>query len=357
MTRTPSSGKDVCAEFDVTDKFYPSKSQLKLDCPNVILWRQQNDQTIPSIIKALPANQSTSSFSFADIALLSFVSLGWGFSFPVMKVGLESYPPITFRALSIVIGIGALGIVLWARGQSLKIPRSDLKKLFAISQINLTAWQMGLLYGVILMGASRAAIVGYTMPVWAFVTSVIIYKAPVNARGVIGVTLALAAVAALTLNDFSQFVTAPAGLIILVGAAMSWGAGTAMIRNTPLSITNESMAFWALICTVPAYAAMTYWFESHLWRWPNFTETWTILYGGLVTFSFCYVVWYRLSRKLPPEVSSLSIMLAPVIGVISSTLTIGEQISPLDWLALLLIIVAMAVVLLPARVFGLKRDR
>lgn len=274
-----------------------------------------------------------------------------------MKVGLESYPPITFRALSILIGIGALGVVLWARGQSLKIPRSDLKKLFAISQINLTAWQMGLLYGVILMGASRAAIVGYTMPVWAFVTSVIIYKAPVNARGVIGVTLALAAVAALTLNDFSQFVTAPAGLIILVGAAMSWGAGTAMIRNTPLSITNESMAFWALICTVPAYAAMTYSFESHLWRWPNFTETWTILYGGLVTFSFCYVVWYRLSRKLPPEVSSLSIMLAPVIGVISSTLTIGEQISPLDWLALLLIIVAMAVVLLPASVFGLKRDR
>lgn len=272
-----------------------------------------------------------------------------------MKLGLETYPPITFRAISILIGIAALGLFLVMRGQSLKIPRSDFKKLFAISQINLTAWQMGLLYGVILMGASRAAIVGYSMPVWAFITSVLIYKAPINARGVIGVTLALLAVASLTLNDFSQFLAAPAGLIILVGAAMSWGAGTAMIRNTPLSITNESMAFWALICTVPAYAVLTYWFESHLWRWPNFTETWTILYGGLVTFSFCYVVWYRLSRRLPPEVSSLSIMLAPVIGVISSALTIGEQVSALDWFALALIIVAMGVVLLPAHVFGFKR--
>ena len=305
--------------------------------------------------QALPANQSAKSFSFTDIALLSFVSLGWGFSFPVMKVGLESYPPITFRAISIVIGIAALGLVLLARGQSLTIPRSDLKKLFAISQINLTAWQMGLLYGVILLGASRAAIVGYTMPVWAFVTSVMIYKAPINARGVIGVSLAVMAVAALTLNDFSQFLAAPAGLFILVGAAICWGAGTAMIRNTPLSISNDSMAFWALICTVPAYAVMTYWFESHLWRWPNLTETWTILYGGLVTFSFCYVVWYRLSRRLPPEVSSLSIMLAPVIGVISSTLTIGEKVSPMDWLALVLIIMAMAVVLLPARVFRMTR--
>lgn len=272
-----------------------------------------------------------------------------------MKLGLESYPPITFRALSIVIGIAALGVFLRVRQQSLKITLPELKKLFAISQINLTAWQMGLLYGVILMGASRAAIVGYTMPVWAFMTSVLIYKAPIHARGVIGVSLALIAVASLTLNDFSQFLAAPAGLIILVGAAISWGAGTAMIRHTPLSITNESMAFWALVCTVPAYAVLTYWFESHLWRWPDLTETWTILYGGLVTFSFCYVVWYRLSRKLPPVVSSLSIMLAPVIGVISSAVTIGEQVSALDWLALALIIVAMGVVLLPAQAFGFKR--
>jgi drug/metabolite transporter (DMT)-like permease len=299
----------------------------------------------------------TPSLSFVDIALLSLVSLGWGISFPVMKLGLQTYPPITFRALSIVIGIAALGLALAMRKQTLGISRPEFKKLFAISQINLTAWQMGLLYGVLLMGASRAAIVGYTMPVWAFVASVLLYKAPISARGVIGVTLAVIAVGALTLNDFSAFVASPAGLFILLGAAICWGTGTALIRNTPLSIGNESMAFWALICTLPAYAILTYWFESHLWRWPNAVEWLTILYGGLVTFSFCYVVWYRLSRRLPPVVSSLSIMMAPVIGVISSAITMGEQVTLLDWLALALILVAMGVVLLPASVFGFKRRR
>ncbi len=266
------------------------------------------------------------SLSIVDVALLSFVSLVWGITFPVMKLGLQSYPPITFRALSIIIGIAAVGLFLLMRGQSLKIAPAELKKLFAISQINLTAWQMGLLYGVILMGASRAAILGYTMPVWAFVASVLMYKAPVNERGPIGVTLAMLAVGALTLNDFSQFLAAPTGLVILVAAAMCWGAGTTMIRHTPLSITNESMAFWGLIWTLPAYVILTYWFESHLWRWPNFAETRTMLYGGLVTFSFCYVFWYRLSRKLPPVVSNLSVMLAPVIGVISSAISLVEHV-------------------------------
>lgn len=299
----------------------------------------------------------TESLSIVDVALLALVSLGWGISFPVMKLGLLTYPPITFRGLSIVIGIAALGLTLIWRRRSLRITLPEFRKLFAISQINLTAWQMGLLYGVLLMGASRAAIVGYTMPVWAFVASVVIYKTPVNARGVIGVTLAVVAVGALTLNDFSAFVAAPAGLLILVGAAMSWGTGTALIRNTPLSISNESMALWALICTLPAYAVLTFTFERHLWRWPTTIEWLTILYGGLVTFSFCYVVWYRLSRRLPPVVSSLSIMTVPVIGVISSAITMGEQVTALDWGALTLILVAMGVVLLPASVFEFKRRR
>jgi len=47
--------------------------------------------------------------------------------------------------------------------------------------------------------------------------------------------------------------------------------------------------------------------------------------------------------------------MAPVIGVISSAVTMGEQVTVLDWLALALILVAMGVVLLPASVFGIKR--
>lgn len=289
--------------------------------------------------------------------MLALVSLGWGLTFPVMKLGLESYPPMTFRYLSILVGIVTMGLYLCLRGQSFRIAPQELKKLFAISQINLSGWQLGLLFGILLLGAGRAAIVGYTMPVWAFLTSVIIYKAPVSGRGIIGVTLAAAAVVALTLNDVPLFLSAPTGLLVLLAAAMCWGAGTAMIRHTNLTISNESMAFWALISTVPIYSVLTFWFERHLWRWPDFTETWTILYGGLVSFSFCYVVWYRLSRRLPPVVSSLSIMLVPVIGVVSSALTLGETITLLDWLALVLIILAMAVVLMPARTFDFKRRR
>ena len=52
---------------------------------------------------------------------------------------------------------------------------------------------------------------------------------------------------------------------------------------------------------------------------------------------------------LPPVASSLSVMMIPVLGVFSSVWFLGE--SPLwqDYVALVLILIAMAVVLLPNR--------
>lgn len=272
-----------------------------------------------------------------------------------MKLGLLTYPAVTFRALSLIAGIMMMGAYLLSKGQSLRIPRRDAIKLAGISQINLTAWQLGLLYGILLLGAGRAAILGYTMPVWAFVASVAIYGAAVTRRGVVGVALALSAIAALTMNDWSAFLLSPSGLLVTVIAAMCWGLGTAMIRNTPLSISNESMAFWSLVSTLPVYVVLAIWLERDLWRMPNLIETLTMLYGGVVSFSFCYVVWYRVSRKLPPVVSSLSIMLVPAIGVLSSGWLLAEPITGLDILALILILSAMAVVLLPARYLSWKR--
>jgi drug/metabolite transporter (DMT)-like permease len=303
----------------------------------------------PDLLKQSPA------LTWIDVLLLAMVSIAWGLMFPVMKLGLETYPPITFRGLSIVIGIITMAAYVLFRRQSLRVPITELRKLFVISQFNLTGWQLGLLSGILLLGASRSAIVGYTMPVWAFVTSILLYGGAISRRGVLGVTLAFLAVIVMTLNDVSHFLSAPTGLILLLIGAMCWGAGTAMTRHTPMKMSNESMAFWALMCTMPVYIPLTYWLERHLWRWPNFTEAWTMLYGGLVSFAFCYVVWYRLSRKLPPVVSSLSIMLVPVIGVVSSAVTLNEQVTALDWLALVIILLAMAVVLLPAHLLGFKR--
>jgi len=52
---------------------------------------------------------------------------------------------------------------------------------------------------------------------------------------------------------------------------------------------------------------------------------------------------------LPPAASGLSVMMIPVVGVFSSMVILGEQPHWQDYVALALILMALATVLLPYR--------
>jgi drug/metabolite transporter (DMT)-like permease len=83
---------------------------------------------------------------------------------------------------------------------------------------------------------------------------------------------------------------------------------------------------------------------------PN-TVTWAgIIYNAVIIFAYAHVVWFRLARLLPPVVSSLSVMLIPVLGTFSGAWMLGETPQWQDYVAMLLILCAMSTVMLaPAK--------
>ena len=276
------------------------------------------------------------------------VTLTWGLSYSVIKFALKDYPPIAFRTWCLVLGILALGVYLVRQRISFRVPQAERFRVFQLSALNMILWQIGLMYGVLLLNSGRAAIIGYTMPVWALLTSVLVYGARLTWQGALGVTLALAATILLGVAEFSAFSAAPIGVMLMLGAAISWGAGTAMTRHSTLTISNEVLAFWSLVSAFIALLILTFLTEYDRWRWPVMSEWLAIIYAGVVTFSFGYVAWFRVARKLPPVVSSLSIMLVPVVGLFAGSLFMGETLSSFDYVALIFILLAMATVIRPA---------
>lgn len=293
----------------------------------------------------------------SDILLVALVTVSWGLTYPVTKFGLRDFPPLTFRAVSLIIGIVLLAAYMLARGQSVALARRDWAPVFRSGFLNIALWQLGLVFGILFLSSGRAAIIGYTMPVWALLASIVFYGAKPTRRGSVGVLLALTAIGLLAADDWQSFLRSPAGFLSMIGGAMAWGIGTAMVRHTPPRVSNETLTLWSLITGCVVLSILACWFETDRWRLPNFGEALAILYGGIFSFTLCYVIWFQLSRRLPPVVSSLSIMIVPVVGVLSGVVTLGESLTTLDLIALLLILAAMAVVLLPARFWQFKALR
>ena len=98
---------------------------------------------------------------------LAITSVGWGFNWPVTKYLLSELPPLTLRGSTGVIGAALLAVLALVRGQSLKVERHLWPRLALLALLNVTGWMVLMGLALLWLPASEAALIAYTMPVWA----------------------------------------------------------------------------------------------------------------------------------------------------------------------------------------------
>jgi drug/metabolite transporter (DMT)-like permease len=290
------------------------------------------------------------SLSARDLWLLALLTLTWGLNWPIMKIGVQDFPPLTFRAISVVGGLPVMWLLVRWQGLSLRVPREDWPEMFKLGLFNMVGWFLLVIYGVKLLSSGRAAILGYTMPIWVALIGIAVYGDKPARRLIWGVVAAAGGVVLLVASELSTLTGRPVGTVCMLVAAATWAWGTQMMRRRRLTAPVPVVTFWSLamvsvICTVLAVIV-----ESGQWvRWPSQPEWLSISYNALVIFGFSQWLWFRLAAMLPPVASGLSVMLIPVVGLFSGMALLGERPHWQDWVAVVCIVFAMAAVLLPAR--------
>ncbi|ESH87039.1 membrane protein [Cupriavidus sp. HPC(L)] len=280
-----------------------------------------------------------------NIALLVALTLAWGVNWPVMKIGVAHFPPLGFRLLCMAGGLVALGLALRAKGIPLTVPREAWGTVFKLALPNMVIWHLLAIGAVKMLSSGRAAILGYTMPIWAVVWGLLLFRERISGWAWVGIGCALAGTLLLMSSEFGALTGSPTGTVMMLAAAAGWGYGTQLMKRTPVDIPLGTLTFWMLAVALPFLLVGTMLFEDG-WRMPDAIEWAAILYNAVVVFAFCHLVWFALARSLPPVVSSLSIMFIPVVGVFSGMWLLGEQPHWQDYAAIVLMFAALASVLL-----------
>ncbi|ALD91551.1 multidrug DMT transporter permease [Cupriavidus gilardii CR3] len=280
-----------------------------------------------------------------NLALLVALTLAWGVNWPVMKIGVAHFPPLGFRLLCMAGGLIALGLALRAKGIPLTVPREAWGTVFKLALPNMVIWHLLAIGAVKMLSSGRAAILGYTMPIWAVVWGLLLFRERISGWAWVGIGCALAGTLLLMSSEFGALTGSPTGTVMMLAAAAGWGYGTQLMKRTPVDIPLGTLTFWMLAVALPFLLVGTMLFEDG-WRMPNAIEWAAILYNAVVVFAFCHLVWFALARSLPPVVSSLSIMFIPVVGVFSGMWMLGEQPHWQDYAAIVLMFAALASVLL-----------
>jgi len=285
-----------------------------------------------------------------DLALLALLTLLWGVNWPVMKAGVQDFAPLSFRTLSMGGGVLLLAALARLQGLSLRVPREHWRELVLLALFNMVIWYVLSIWGVKLLSSGRAAILGYTMPVFTALIGWLHYGDRLNARSGLGVLAACLAVALLLGNELMTLAGQPVGTLLMLGAALAWAVGTQQMRRRRQRTPVLVLTFWMMVVAFSMCTVIAFLVERDQWlRAPNAVEWGAILFNVFLVFGVSQLLWFRLATILPPVASGLSVMLIPVVGLFSGMLLLGEVPTWHDYAALVCVLVAIATVLLPAR--------
>ena len=68
-----------------------------------------------------------------QLVLLVLITVVWGFNWPMLKLGVSQFPPLSFRSLSMWMGLPFLALVLYVKKVPFRISRADWKELIMLA--------------------------------------------------------------------------------------------------------------------------------------------------------------------------------------------------------------------------------
>lgn len=275
------------------------------------------------------------------------LTLMWGLNWPIMKLSLSELAPLHFRALTMGLGalalaayFGARGVRLWPRG------RAEWRDVLVLGLPNILGWHALSIIGVAQLPAGRAAILGFTMPVWTVLLSVLFYRERITARLLVAVVAVLAGITLLLWNELAQLAGRPSGIAWMQAAALCWALGTIWMRRARLTLPAETLVVWMMLWSALAIALLAVWIEPPQ-RWQFSAAVWaSLVWSVLINYGAAQAIWFALARALPASTSAMSVMAVPLIGVLSAPLIVGEWPSWHDLAAMASVVVAIGAVLL-----------
>ena len=265
----------------------------------------------------------------ASLGLLFLVvtSIGWGFNWPMTKLLLTEWPPLTGRGGAGVIGGLVLAALALVRGETLRVPEGQWGRLIGLSMLNVFGWMALMSLALLWLPAGEAAVIAYTMPIWAAVLAWRILGETLSPRRIIAMLMAFSGIAALMLGDGVHITPHKLlGLAMAITGAFGFAGGTVLGKKYPLKMPLLASAGWQIVLGSLPVLLIGLVFETAHPQALTYIGWGTFAYVGLIGFCLAYVCWFAALTLLPASVAAIGTMAVPVIGVVGASFMLHEPL-------------------------------
>ena len=295
----------------------------------------------------------------AGVVLIILIGVCWGFNWAAIKISVTEVSPWTFRAWCLIAGASVMMIMARSRVGRLRLRRRDIGPLILLGLLNVAGYQVFVAFGLSMMDAARAIVLGHTQPLWVVLLGALLLKEQLTPSRAIALVIGMSAMTMLIAPDAAAIGGAPWGAVLVVISAVLWSLGTVLFKRFDISLTAVELAAWQLTFGGVPVVICAVIFDPL----PDLTQISpraivAMLYAGILAVGFGQWAWYRALQLLPASAAAIGSLLIPVVGMFASAWLLDETVTWLEITALVLVLISLTMVLIgPAGLDAWRRWR
>jgi drug/metabolite transporter (DMT)-like permease len=296
-------------------------------------------------------------FSPRALGMLALLTIIWGLTWPVMKIGASELPIFTFRAVAAYLSVMVTFSLARASGMSLSVPRGTRVPMVVSGLLYMGCVPFFTTLALTIIPSGHAAIIAFTMPLWTFLLSIPFLGERPTLMRCVGLALGMGGIGLLASRGAEMFVDAPLGVVAQLASAVSWAVAVIITKKTQWRMPMLVFTGWqCCIGGFPLAVGMA--FDLPDLRSVSWLAIGATLYLGIISQGLGNWMWFRIVDMVPASVAGISALAIPAVGLLSGGLLLGEPVTVTEIVALLLVVGAVTTVLpLPGRRRRPSEDR
>jgi drug/metabolite transporter (DMT)-like permease len=262
----------------------------------------------------------------------------WGGMYVVSKVVLDIIPPFSLLSLRLILGVICLAVIVFIRRHR---ESSNREILYALC-VGFVGYGISLGFqftGTRLSTAANASLVTSASPVFILLFGIWLLKERVTWTRIAALLLASAGVVAVV--DPRELILGGEqvlGNVILIGAALTWGLYSVLIKVLAGRGSTLEVSLYAFIGGLPLSISVAY-FERQTIHWQAIDGgiLLGVLYLGVISTALAMYLWNFALASLDAGVVALLFFAQPIVGATLGAIFLGEILDLGFWVGAVLI--------------------
>lgn len=286
-----------------------------------------------------------------DLLLALLVIIVWGLNFVMIKVGLHDMPPMLLGALRFILV--AFPAVLF-----IKRPQIPLRWLLAYG-LSISLGQFAFLFSAMALGmpAGLASLVLQAQAFFTLFFAVLLLGERLRLANLFGLLVAAAGLLLIGLQGGQSMTLL--GFVLTLCAAAMWALGNIVTRKLG-KVNLVGLVVWGGLIPPLPFLGLSWLLEgpalmASALRGINLDSILVLLYLAFGATLLGYGLWGRLLLRYPASQVAPFSLLVPVVGLSSAALLLDEQLSRLQLLGALLVMLGLLLNICGGWLFGRLR--